>query len=271
MQQAHDFHDECLALHAILADLDERHYTLPTQFKAWTINDILQHLHYFNRMAHLSLVDKAAFDAEWAELDPIRQTRGLVAATAQRLPRDLTGKDLLATWHDDLPGMVEDFAKADPKTRLVWVGPPMSARSSISARLMETWAHGQEIYDLLGLERQDHDRLRNIAHMGVTTYGWTFANRGLPEPGPMPYVRLIGPSGAIWEWGEPGADMIEGPAVGFCQVVTQTRNVADTDIVADGPAATQWMALAQCFAGPPIDPPAPGTRCRDPAGPRVHA
>jgi hypothetical protein len=24
----------------------------------------------------------------------------------------------------------------------------------------------------------------------VRTYGWTFANRGLPIPGPAPYVRL---------------------------------------------------------------------------------
>jgi uncharacterized protein (TIGR03084 family) len=130
-----------------------------------------------------------------------------------------------------------------------------------TARQMETWAHGQAIYDLLGETREATDQLRNIAEIGVRTYGWTFANRGLPVPGPAPYVRLTAPSGSIWEWNEPAADnAIEGDALPFCQVVTQTRNIADTDLRVTGEPARIWMNLAQCFAGRPEDPPAPGTR-----------
>lgn len=130
-----------------------------------------------------------------------------------------------------------------------------------SARQMETWAHGQEIYDLVRVERNHTDRIKNIAHRGVRTYRWTFENRGEPIPGSEPYVRLTSPSGAIWEWNAPSEDnRVEGKAVEFCQVVTQVRNVADTGLVVAGKPATRWMAIAQCVAGPPENPPAPGER-----------
>ena len=113
----------------------------------------------------------------------------------------------------------------------------------------------------MGVDRAPTDRLRNIAEIGVRTYGWTFANRGLPVPGPAPYVRLVSPSGTAWEWNDPSTDnVVQGNALHFCQVVTQVRNVADTALMVVGDPARAWMRLAQCFAGPPEDPPRPGTR-----------
>ena len=139
----------------------------------------------------------------------------------------------------------------------------MSARSFISARQMEVWAHGQEVFDSLGLQRQEQDRIKNIAHLGVTAYDWTFINRKLPIPEPAPHLRLTAPSGEIWEWNEPNdEECLEGSAVEFCQVVTQVRNVADTSLSITGQNAGRWMEMAQCFAGPPEDPPAPGSRFR---------
>jgi uncharacterized protein (TIGR03084 family) len=141
----------------------------------------------------------------------------------------------------------------------------MSARSSISARLMETWAHGQEVYDHLGVVRVDADRIKSIAVLGTNTFGWTYATRGETPAGPMPYVCLTAPSGEIWEFGEPSTEeMVEGSASEFCQVVTQVRNIADTQIRVVGPVATDWMSKAQCFAGAPETPPAPGTRFTKP-------
>ena len=76
-------------------------------------------------------------------------------------------------------------------------------------------------------------------------------------------MRLVAPSGAIWEFGERRDDeRIEGSATEFCQVVTQVRNVADTSLRVVGETAGAWMAIAQCFAGPAVDPPAPGARHR---------
>ena len=145
----------------------------------------------------------------------------------------------------------------------------MSVRSSITARLMETWAHGQAVYDLLGQIRREADRIKNIAVLGINTFSWTFTNRGMAVPANLPYVRLIAPSGAVWEWSHPEeSSHIEGSAVEFCQVVTQVRNSADTKLKVVGPAAVAWMSIAQCFAGPPEEPPPPGTRFTHRSEPR---
>jgi uncharacterized protein (TIGR03084 family) len=126
---------------------------------------------------------------------------------------------------------------------------------------METWSHGQAVFDLLGATRPEGNRLRNIAVMGVNTFGWTFLNRKLLVPDVKPHVRLVSPTGTVWEWNADGQpDRIEGTAVDFCTVVTQTRNVADTGLRVTGDVATHWMSIAQCFAGPAEDPPRPGTR-----------
>jgi uncharacterized protein (TIGR03084 family) len=128
---------------------------------------------------------------------------------------------------------------------------------------METWAHGQEVYDVLGVERIDDDRIRNIVVLGVNTYGWTYLVRKEEPLGPMPFVRLTAPSGELWTYGEDdGVNRIEGSATEFCQVVTQTRNIKDTALNVTGPVALDWMSKAQCFAGGRNDPPAPGTRYR---------
>ena len=166
-------------------------------------------------------------------------------------------------WLKPAGEIADIYATADPKARLKWAGPDMSARSSITARLMETWAHGQEVYDHLGVERADHDRIKNIAHLGVSTFGWTYQVRRMELPPAAPFVRLTAPSGAVWTWGEASAaNSVAGSATEFCQVVTQVRNVADTKLVVRGPVATQWMGMAQCVAGAAERQAAPGSRFR---------
>lgn len=263
MQQAHDFLAESEALHAVIAPLGEAAMDRPTQFKDWTINQILQHLHYFNHMAFLSLTDPGKFQADYAEFADGRAREGAMVGITDRLLDGLRGTALRAAWIEEAGRITPIFAAADPKSRVKWAGPDMSVRSSITARLMETWAHGLAIYDVLGIARCDDDRIRNIAHMGMSTYCWTFRNRGEDPPGTIPFVQLTGPSGEVWEWGEPSeTERIEGPATAFCQVVTQTRNISDVELSVTGPNAARWMAMAQCFAGPPHDPPPPGTRFR---------
>ncbi len=263
IQQAIDFRDESDALFTLLDALDDRDWARETQFKEWTINDIVAHLHIGNHLADLSLKDGDAFTDF---------VRGLVAGSKQGNRRlDSThawldgtrNRDLLYLWRDFYREMADRFAVAEPKRRVKWVGPDMSVLSSITARLMETWAHGQAIYDLLGQVRSATDRIKNVAVIGINTFGWTFANRGLAVPAGRPYVRLTSPTGATWEWNQPDQkNVVEGSAVEFCQVVTQTRNIADTRLKVIGETARAWMSIAQCFAGPPENPPPPGTRFR---------
>jgi uncharacterized protein (TIGR03084 family) len=137
----------------------------------------------------------------------------------------------------------------------------MGALSFATARLMETWAHGQDVFDTLHIRRTPKDRLRHIAELGVRTFGWTYSNRGLQIPEDPIRVKLKGPSGDLWTWGpEDGENLISGPAEDFCLVVVQRRHVDDTALEVTGGVARDWMEKAQCFAGPPAQGPKPGER-----------
>lgn len=265
--QPTDFREESQALHDLVAPLTDAEFDRPTRFKGWTIGEILTHLHVWNKAADLSLTDDSAFVAYYAEFSRRRTAGETMRAIERSLVAPLQGRALLAAWREGFVQVAGHFAAADPKARVKWAGPDMSVRSSVTARLMETWAHGQAVYDVLGVERADTDRIRNIAVLGVNTFGWTFKVHGEPQPDVMPHVRLAAPSGEVWTWNEPSAtDLIEGSATEFCQTVTQVRNVADTRLKVVGEAARRWMAIAQCFAGGPETPPAPGTRVRETAG-----
>lgn len=258
MQQAEDFRAESQALDVLLTSLDPARFDEPTQFKGWTINDVLQHLTFWNMMAELQLTDEARLSALLGE---IASGGATIRAFENGYLDGVRGAALLAIWRTGYASAANAFAQVDPKQRLKWAGPDMSARSSMTARQMETWAHGQEIYDHLGVARRSEDRIKNIAVLGVNTYGWTFQVRGETPPEPRPFVKLTAPSGAIWTFGEERADeRVEGAAEAFCQVVTQTRNIADTSLEVVGPNAARWMAAAQCFAGGAEDPPPPGAR-----------
>ena len=241
LQQAQDFRDESEAIHGLLLPLADVDYERPTLFKRWTINEILRHLHVWNIAADLALADAEAFRGFLAQM--ASGIRGGRLPDFEKTYLDgLSGTALRQAWIAQVRAMTPRFAAADPKQRVSWVGPEMSVISSITARLMESWAHAQAIYDVLGAGRVDSDRIGNIVRLGVNTYGWTFKNRKQ-------------------EYGE-GPDLIEGRASEFCQVVTQCRNIADTRLNVTGPIAARWMAVAQCFAGPPQDPPSPGARRR---------
>jgi uncharacterized protein (TIGR03084 family) len=253
-----DLRAEGEELHRLLGTLREADWSRATRFKRWTIADVVAHLYFGDYLGITSHRDADEFRAFMASV----QHSGLTLADFTRQWLDgLSGPPLLAKWYDQFGAMCALFAASDPGLRLAWAGPSMGIRMFATARLMETWAHGWAIYDLLGVSRTHTDRIRHIATLGARTYGWTFANRGLPEPGPAPWLVLEAPSGARWEWHEPQPDnRITGSAVEFCQVVTQVRNIADTGLEVVGGPARAWMAIAQCFAGPPEAPPAPGTR-----------
>jgi len=265
IQASVDFRDEVDELHGFLRGLAPEAWDLETQFMTWTPWDVVAHLHYFDLESKVSLQGEEAFAPHRRSLfENVAKGRTNKELARERFA-DFQAKALLEAWRRTAHELAEEVGALDPKTRLPWYGPDMGASMFITARYMETWAHGQEIYDLVGAFRRNTDRIRNVAAIGCRTYAWSFVNRRLEVPGPPPYVRLTAPSGAIWEWHEPSEEeRIEGSAVDFCHVVTQGRNVADTALRVTGPVATQWMAIAQCFAGGPADPPAPGTR-----GPRV--
>ncbi|MBL4768922.1 MAG: TIGR03084 family protein [Rhodobacteraceae bacterium] len=261
MQQAQDFLNESTALASILEPLTDADFDMPTQFKGWSIDDVIGHLHMFNVAALNSLQDDSAFATFFAPIAASMAAGKTMLQSQYPWLNGLRGRALFEHWRDTVGQVALAYADADPKRRLKWAGPDMSTLSCITARQMETWAHGQEVFDALGQTRIEQDRIRNIAHLGVSTFGWTFINRGLSVPDPAPFVRLTGPSSAVWDWNAPqDENVVQGDAVEFAQVVTQVRNVTDTSLKTVGETAADWMAMAQCFAGPVNDPPAKGTR-----------
>ena len=261
MQQAHDFLKESKLLHELLNNRDETDLELITQFKNWSINDVIGHLYLFNVAAIKTVNGTKSFDDFFTPfLKLLQKGSSMVQAQVPWL-NGLSGHLLLDKWWNSCLELENLYSIVDPKLRVKWAGPEMSARSSITARQMETWSHGHEIFDRLGQKRKEGDHIKNIVHLGISTFEWTFVNRQIELPETKPFVLLKLPSGAEISYNEPNKkNFIKGSSVQFCQVVTQVRNIDDTTLKVFGNAATTWMKYAQCFAGKPEDPPQKGTR-----------
>ncbi len=252
--------DEQQALDDVVAALTPEQFALPTPSPRWSVADQLGHLAYFDDTAVLAMTDADAFaDAVHDLIEAAGGGDEGVDRFVLGPYRQMAPADLLGAWRRNRHLLAEASADLDPDARIPWYGPPMSARSFLTARLMETWAHGQDIVDTVGATRPATDRLRHIARLGHLTRGWSYANRGLEAPAGDVAVVLTAPSGDTWTFGDDGGDgnRITGSAEEFCLVVTQRRNVADTALVVEGERAADWMAVAQAFAGPATDGPAP--------------
>ncbi len=245
-------------LDAIVAPLAPDQWELMTPSPGWSIRDQIGHLAYFDRAAAAAIVDVERFRAMRDELaGHLADPDGADAATLSEA-RAMSPAALLDHWRVGRRGLAEASSTLTDETRIDWYGPSMGSKSFLTARLMEAWAHGQDIADTLGVERTPTDRLRHIAQLGYITRGWTYANRGLEMPDGEVRVELTAPSGSRWVWGPDGADStVVGTALDFCLVTSQRRHVADTDLDVVGHAARDWLEKAQLFAGPPSDPPAP--------------
>lgn len=233
-----DLAAEHAALDAVVASLDAAAWDAPTPSPGWAVRHQISHLTYFDEQGAVAAADPDRFDPAPTDLD----TEGPYV--------DLPAAELLARWRAGRAALLAAFEGVDPKARLPWYGPSMSARSFLTARLMETWAHGVDITDALGRPPAASERLRHVAHLGVATRGWSYAVRGLEPPAGEVHVALRAPAGDEWTWGDPAAaDRITGPALDFCLVVTQRRAAGATDLRAEGAAASSWLEVAQAFAG----------------------
>lgn len=232
---------------------DAPEWDLPTPAEGWAVRDQISHLAFFDDAGRQAMVDPRAFarseEAMAAAGDPmeVHLVRG----------RSMGGDGLLSWWRDAHVVMMAAFSGADPSARLPWYGPHMGVMSFLSARLMETWAHGTDVADALGVVREPTDRLRHVAHLGVRSRPYSYAVRGRDVPPGRIDLILTSPAGDPWsfEAGSPGAGepvaTVSGSVLDFCLVVTHRRNLADTTLEVSGEVARDWMSVAQAFAGPP--------------------
>ncbi|MDX2358696.1 TIGR03084 family metal-binding protein [Dietzia sp. PP-33] len=256
----------CAALEEAGAETGESCWDLATPAERWSVRDQLTHLAYFDELATMSILLPARFRIE----------ARILMAGGMDFP------DRIAHQYASMPGdevlmwfrsAREEFAsvarRSDPSARLPWFGPDMSVTSTVTARLMETWAHGRDVHDTLGTVQPTGPELRSVAHLGVATFGFVHQLHHREIPSTLPRVELAGPSGEQWVWGpEDSTDSVRGHAEDFALAVTQRRNLADTDLEITGDVARNWMTIAQTYAGtpgtgrPPLNEPTDTTAAR---------
>jgi uncharacterized protein (TIGR03084 family) len=244
---AADLAAESAVTRALVAPLDEAGWRTPTPAAGWDIADQVGHLAYFDEVTVQAATRPEEFTAGLAEA---AASGGINPDKIAARFRSRSGAQLL-TWFDTARAeLIVVFAGLDPRLRLPWFGPDMSAASSLTARIMETWAHTQDIADALGVAREPTDRLRHVAHIGVGARAFSYAVHGKTLPAAEVRVELSAPGGGSWTWGpEDATDRVTGPALDFCLLVTQRRHRDDLNLGIEGPAAAEWMAIAQAFAG----------------------
>ncbi|MCM2387583.1 TIGR03084 family metal-binding protein [Streptomyces albipurpureus] len=246
---AADLAAESAVVRAVVAPLAEVDWRAETPSAGWSVADQISHLAHYDEVTVLSATNADAFVQMRARVEASGEIDPDVIA---RRYRHLSGVELL-TWYDRARGeLLSTFRELDPAVRLPWFGPSMSAASLLTARLMETWAHAQDIADTVGAEIAPTDRLRHVAHIGVGARAFSYAANGLKAPADPVRVELISPSGELWTWGPAAAtDRVTGTALDFCFAVTQRRHLDDLSLTATGAAAEEWLSIAQAFAGEP--------------------
>ncbi|MBD0840256.1 TIGR03084 family metal-binding protein [Streptomyces sp. TRM68416] len=244
-----DLRAESDELDRTVAELEAERWSLPTPAPGWTVAHQIAHLAWTDRAALLAVTDADAFahEVEKALAAPDRFVDEGAEEGAGKPPAEI-----LAGWRAGRKALADALRAAPDGARFPWYGPPMSAASMASARLMETWAHGQDIADAIGAVRTPTDRLRHVARIGVRARDYAYGVRGLAPPAEEFRVELIAPSGELWAYGPEGAPQrVTGPALDFCLLVTRRAHRADLAVHATGPDADRWLDLAQAFAGPP--------------------
>lgn len=244
-----DLRAESDDLDSLVGDLAPERWATATPAAGWTIAHQIAHLLWTDRVALTAVTDESGF----AEIlgRAAENPTGFVDAAAEVLAAQ-PPEQLLTDWRTTRAALHDQLLAVAEGRKLPWFGPPMSAASMATARLMETWAHGLDVADALGVTRPPTARLRSIAHIGVRTRDFAYAVHGLAPPTEPFHVKLTAPDGSTWTWGpEDAAQQVTGSAEDFCMLVTQRRPRSELDVVADGPDAGYWLGIAQAFAGPP--------------------
>ncbi|CUR54897.1 conserved hypothetical protein [metagenome] len=244
-----DLAAERQGLDDLVAALSDEQWRTPTPAAGWDIAHQLVHLAWTDEVAVFAATDKAAWDA--VVLTALSNADGFVDAAAEE-GAQASGTDILARWRASGAALAQALRGLPEGARLPWFGPPMSATSMATARFMETWAHGLDVADALGVRREPSDRVRHVVHLGVRTRNFAFANAGLDKPEAEFRVELTAPSGGLWAFGPEDAEQrVDGPGLDFALLVTQRRHRDDLALTATGAEAEAWLGVAQAFAGPP--------------------
>lgn len=236
-------------LDAWVAPLTAQQWLTPTPAAGWDVATTIGHLAWTDEVVVIAATDPEG----WEQLigQAMTDPDGFVDTNAIAAAR--TGPPaMLDRWRSARAAVAETLRTYPTGQKVPWFGPPMSPTSMATARFMETWAHGLDVADALGIAPEPTDRIRHVAHLGVRTRDYAYSVHGVDPPSEDFHLVLRSPSGETWEWGPAdAAQSVSGSAYDFCMLVTHRRHRDDLDLVAVGPDAGRWLDIAQAFAGPP--------------------
>jgi uncharacterized protein (TIGR03084 family) len=244
-----DLAEESDALDALVADLAPARWATPTPAEGWTIAHQIGHLAWTDDEALLAIRSPDEFSST---LRKATAHLGAAVEAGAEEGAQTPAPELLSRWRQGRADVLRELEELPEGERIPWYGPPLSASSLVTARLMETWAHGLDVADALGVPRTTTPRIRHVAHLGVRTRDYSFAVHGLAPPQAEYRVELTGPSGELWTWGpEEATERLTGEALEFALLVTQRIHRDDTSLQTEGDGVRRWLDIAQAFAGPP--------------------
>ena len=239
-----DLEAEQHELQAVVGGIDDDDWLTPTPAWSWDVRDTIAHLADTDEMAidtarggPYAINDLAARAASGADVT----YRGVLKG------RRLAGREVAAWWTRTSAAERSMLGALAPDGRVPW-GIGMRAPSFVTARLMETWAHGLDVRAALGVPAVDTDRLAHVAWLATRALPYAFSVAGREAPTVAIRVELTLPSGAIWANGpDGGPDRITGTAGEYCRVFVHRTPAADTNLVIEGDAARAAIAVARAF------------------------
>lgn len=239
--------DELDAMVGPLSDVD---WARPTPSPGWTIAHQIAHLAWTDRAALLAATDQSAFSDLVAKAAQDGDFAGAVDRGAAEFMAP--PPELLARWREGRVALAAALAAVPPTERMPWFAVPMTPTWMVTGRIMETWAHGLDVAEALGIDRPPSPRMRHVAMLGARAIAMGFIARGMDPPSDPVRIELSTPDGGQWTYGPADApDRVVGPMLDFCLLVTQRRHRSDLALAATGPTADAWLDVAQAFAGPP--------------------
>lgn len=248
-----DLAAESARLDRWVAGLAIAEWDLVTTAEGWTVATQIAHLHWTDRASLAAISTPTVFGRllKEAASDPT----GYIDAQSEHLA-DRPVVDLLLEWRTGRAELDAALRAVPDGQKIAWFGPPMSPTSMATARIMETWAHGHDIAETLGIDVPATARDRHVCHIGVRARGFAYMVRGEQDPGVDIRVELTGPHGELWTWGPPEAvERVTGSGHDFALLATRRRHRDDVDVLAHGEAASHWLDIIQAFAGlPGADP-----------------
>ncbi len=212
-----------------------------TPAKGWTIRDTISHLADTEELA-------AAAIARTADLTPYRSSENLdeLNQVAVARGRKMRPQDVIEWWRGGRAKVVEPLSHMKASERIEWFSGSISARTLATTRLMETWAHGLDIYAAMGADVEDTQRIRHVCWLGWKTLPYAFK---IADEDYVPIrVEVIGPGYAKWVYGpEDATDVIKGSASDFARLVVRRIAPDKTRLKVTGDGAEKAMKLARAY------------------------